>query len=80
MGYYDLYKARTNMSGETYKDREINQLKRFINDKFLKSPSYHLAYISGVEEPRGFHIYDENAINKNPNKNAFYLDLMKLLM
>lgn len=68
MGYYDLYKARTNMSGETYKDREINQLKRFINDKFLKSPSYHLAYISGVEEPRGFHIYDENAINKNPNK------------
>lgn len=68
MGYYDLYKARTNMSGETYKDREINQLKRFINDKFLKSPSYHLAYISGVEEPREFHIYDENAINKNPNK------------
>jgi len=68
VGYYDLYKARTNMSGETYKDREINQLKRFINDKFLKSPSYHLAYISGVEEPRGFHIYDENAINKNPNK------------
>lgn len=68
MGYYDLYKARTNMSGETYKDREINQLKRFINDKFLKSPSYHLVYIRGVEEPRGFHIYDENAINKNPNK------------
>ena len=68
MGYYDLYKARTNMNGETYKDREINQLKRFINDKFLKSPSYHLVYIRGVEEPRGLHIYDENAINKNPNK------------
>jgi len=65
LGQYDLFRkiAQSNL---TAKEREVNQIKYDLLADFEDSPSYVLATRNGTEQ--GFHIVDENAINKSPDK------------
>ena len=65
MGQYDLFRKLA-QSSLTNSEREINTIKYDLLSEFENSPSYHITLRNNISQ--GFHIIDENALNKNPNK------------
>lgn len=49
MSYYDNFKARMNVSGNTIADSQFNTTANFINTHFAESPFYRVVKVNGVD-------------------------------
>lgn len=66
MSYFDIYKTRMNVLGDTKKERDINNERRIINKYFNNSPSVYTVLINEVEK-------EVNIVSGNTLRNKEYL-------
>lgn len=62
---WDLYKTRLEITGTTFKERQINDVIDAINDNFEDSPSFYEVSINGSSTLTGVQIVDNSSNDAN---------------
>ena len=58
---WSLYSRKLNVEGDSYKERQIDSVRRAVLDDFDYSPSHRIAYFNGTNKPVDIHMLDDRS-------------------